>query len=121
MEYYAPDYKLHVPVSNMENDNTREALEKQMHKMFEALSSLEHAPNVQIQTGNPGTRRNPDGLSTWDDSDDETDADSRPQRSKRCHLAEYFDEDDASGDRMDTDRLGLKDFEEPPSDDDDGF
>ena len=51
----------------------------------------------------------------------ETDADARPQRTKRCHLAEYFDEDDAAHDRMDTERLGLKDFEEPPSDDDDGF
>ena len=28
MDYYAPDYKLHVPVSNMENDNTPEQLEK---------------------------------------------------------------------------------------------
>lgn len=106
----------------MENDNSREALEKQMTKMFEQLSSLEHAPNVQMQTGNPGTRRNPDGLSTWgDDSDDETDADTRPHRTTRCHIAEYYDEDDANGDRLDTDRLGLKDFEEPPSDDDEGF
>jgi len=117
MEYYAPDYKLHVPVSNMENDNSREALEKQTAKMFEALSALEHAPSVQIQTGNPGTRRNPDGLTTFDDSDDETDMDTRPARGKRCHLAEYFDDDGEGHDRLDTDKLGLKDFEEPPSDD----
>jgi histone deacetylase 1/2 len=28
MDYYAPDYKLHVPVSNMENENTPAMLEK---------------------------------------------------------------------------------------------
>lgn len=28
MDYYGPDYKLHVPVSNMENNNTRASLEK---------------------------------------------------------------------------------------------
>ena len=28
----------------------------------------------------------------------------------RSHLAEFFDEDDAEGDTMDTERLGLKDF-----------
>ena len=26
--YFAPDYKIHLPVSNMENNNTRETLEK---------------------------------------------------------------------------------------------
>ena len=33
---------------------------------------------------------------------------------------EYFD-DDAAGDTLDTERLGPGDFEEPPSDDDDGL
>ena len=51
-----------------------------------------------------------------DDEDDEWNADMRGIPNKRCHLAEYFD--DKGGDRMDTNRLGLRDFEEPPSDDD---
>ena len=36
MDYYSPDYKLHVPVSNMENENTREQLEMKKQKLFEA-------------------------------------------------------------------------------------
>eukprot|EP00962_Isochrysis_galbana_P004518 scaffold1238_cov116-Isochrysis_galbana.AAC.4 len=172
MDYYAPDYKLHVPVSNMENENTPAMLlktkvrhgrqepsspyasglgeipqagrgasalapsslaQETLHlpltrthalpgclaqqKLFEALSQLEHAPNVGIQTGNPGTRLNPDTLNI-DSEEDEEEWDLRPQRNRRQHLAEYFDEDDAEGDLLDTDRLGLHDFEEPPSDDD---
>ena len=57
--YYLPDYKLHVPVSNMENDNTREDLERQTQRLLQQLSHLEAAPNVQIQTGQPGVRRAP--------------------------------------------------------------
>ena len=35
-------------------------------------------------------------------------------RNRRCHLAEFFDTDDAEGDRMDADRLALNDFTEAP-------
>ena len=67
---------------------------------------------------NPGTRRNPDLFSSGDESDpDECDADGRLPRGKRCHLAEFFDTDRDEHDRMDTDRLGVSDFKEPPSDD----
>ena len=38
-------------------------------QIFEALAQLEHAPNVQMQTGQPGTRLNPDTLNI--DSEDE--------------------------------------------------
>jgi len=117
MDYYGPDYKLHVPVSNMENDNTPASLEKTKAKLFEALSQLEACPNVQMQTGQPGTRRNPDAMAAEDsEEDDDWPSDERNCGNKRCHLAEYFDED--VGDRMDTGRLGLRDFDEPPSDDD---
>ena len=120
VEYYAPEYKLHVPVSNMENDNTREALEKQTQKMIQHIAQLEHAPNVQMQTGQPGTRRNPDAFTTFGDSDDEgADPDERPVRTRRSHLAEFFDTDGEEHDRMDTDRFKITDFDEPPSDDDD--
>merc|ERR1712087_450945 len=96
-DYYAPEYKLHIPVSNMENENSPEMLEKTRNKLFEIISQLEHVPSVQMQTGNPGTRRNPDA-SSIDDSEDDDEDDVRPLRTKRVHLAEFFDEDDASGD-----------------------
>ena len=64
-------------------------------------------------------RRAADSFTTADDNWDEDEedvwgADERPQRLGRCHLAEFFDTDDAEGDRMDTDRLKPHDFEEPP-------
>ena len=115
--YYGPDYKLHVPISNMENDNTREDLERQTQRLLQQLSHLEAAPNVQIQTGQPGVRRAPDGFGIHDDSEDDDDADYRARHAKRVHLAEYFDEDDASGDRMDAGKIGLHQLIDPPSDD----
>ncbi len=118
MDYYAPDYKIHVPVSNMVNENTREMLEKTKQRLFEALSELEIAPNVQMQTGQPGTRRNPDSLKIDDSDDSDDDLDVRPRCGRRQHLAEFFDDDDDDRDTLDTERLGLKDFDEPPSDDD---
>ena len=115
--YYGPDYKLHVPISNMENDNTREDLERQTQRLLQQLSHLEAAPNVQIQTGQPGVRRAPDGFGIHDDSEDDDDADYRARHAKRVHLAEYFDSDDASGDRMDAGKIGLHQLIDPPSDD----
>ena len=44
------------------------------------------------------------------DEDEFLDGDARPHRAKRSHLAEQFDDDDAEGDTMDTERLGLNDF-----------
>lgn len=120
-DYYAPEYKLHVPCSNMENDNSRESLDRTTQKIMETLRQLEFAPNVQVQTGQPGTRQNPDPLFTGDSDadDDDTNAvrsDARPTRGKRCHLAEYYD-DDGDEDRLDAGKFG-QEFQEPPSDDD---
>lgn len=107
----------------MKNDNTREALEKTTQMLLQQLSQLEHAPSVQIQTGQPGTRCNPDAFGMHDDSEDDADPDEHAPFVKRCHLAEFFDTDEREQqhDRMDAGRLGIHDYEEPPSDDDDGF
>ena len=121
-DYYAPEFKLHTPVSNMQNQNSRESLEQKSAKLLQLLDSIEFAPSVQMQTGQPGTRRNPDGLFTSDGSDDEEDAEVGHKQRRACHLAEFFDTDgEAAHDRMDADRLGLKDFREPPEDDDEGL
>jgi len=50
-EYFGPDYRLHLPVSNMENLNSREYLDKTKNQLLEILSHVEPAPSVQIQTG----------------------------------------------------------------------
>mmetsp|Transcript_2964 Transcript_2964/g.8484 ORF Transcript_2964/g.8484 Transcript_2964/m.8484 type:complete len:241 (-) Transcript_2964:312-1034(-) len=51
-EYYGPDYRLHMPVSNMENLNSPEYLQKTKVKIFDILKQIEPAPGTQIETGN---------------------------------------------------------------------
>ena len=91
----------------MKNENTREMLEKTKQKIFETLAQVEHAPNVQM-------RQTPSTLQPESDDDDDWDTDMRLSRGKRQHVAEFYYEDDASGDRMDADTLGLNDFEDTP-------
>jgi len=50
-EYFGPDYRLHLPVSNMENLNSTQYLDKTKNQLLEILSHVEPAPSVQIQTG----------------------------------------------------------------------
>jgi len=38
--YFAPENKLHVPVSNMENNNTREHLDKCIQTIYENLKNV---------------------------------------------------------------------------------
>ncbi|KAK6435545.1 histone deacetylase [Oleoguttula sp. CCFEE 5521] len=50
-EYYAPEFALDVPASNMQNANTREYLEKIKTFIFENLrKTIPSAPSVQMQT-----------------------------------------------------------------------
>ncbi|TFJ84910.1 hypothetical protein NSK_003942 [Nannochloropsis salina CCMP1776] len=57
-EYYGPDYKLHLPVSNMENLNTKPYLETIKQQLFTILSQVSPT-GAQIQTGQPGTSMTP--------------------------------------------------------------
>lgn len=54
-EYFGPDYTLHVAPSNMENKNTRGALEDIRNQLLECLSKLQHAPSVQFMERPPAT------------------------------------------------------------------
>ncbi|CAE7389932.1 HDAC1 [Symbiodinium microadriaticum] len=58
-EYFAPDYKLHLPVSNMENLNTPRYLDDIRTQLFQILDGVEHAPSVPIFTGQDGTTQVP--------------------------------------------------------------
>eukprot|EP01111_Echinosteliopsis_oligospora_P016788 TRINITY_DN7087_c0_g1_i2.p1 TRINITY_DN7087_c0_g1~~TRINITY_DN7087_c0_g1_i2.p1 ORF type:complete len:390 (-),score=111.26 TRINITY_DN7087_c0_g1_i2:36-1205(-) len=46
LEYYGPDYRLHIPPTNMENKNAREYLEKCKNKILENLRHLQQAPSA---------------------------------------------------------------------------
>lgn len=50
-EYFGPDYRLHLPVSNMENLNSKEYLHRTKVELLEILRDVEPVPSVQIQTG----------------------------------------------------------------------
>ncbi len=84
-EYFGPDYKLHLPVSNMENLNTPKYLEGVLmevklavivaifvnnmnffvyFKVLQILSEVEAAPSVPIFSGQIGTTIIPDSIST---------------------------------------------------------
>jgi histone deacetylase 1/2 len=102
-EYYGPDYRLHMPVSNMENLNTPEYLDRvkvrrnavatgssdprrlshfglvyyvlSQVQLFDILKSVEAVPGVQIETGNV-TMTAPD-LAPPDADEDKQSADDR--------------------------------------------
>lgn len=104
MDYYLPDYKLHVPVSNMRNENTAEQLEARLQKVLENLSHIEIAPSVQMHHAR--TSLDPSAESDEEEYDTFA-ADVRPRRNHRPHLAEYFDEDETDADKMIGGRMGL--------------
>lgn len=93
-EYYGPDYKLHLPVSNMENLNTREYLDDIRAEVLEILSQVQPAPSAQIQTGQgsvqPATMQIPEA------DEDAQNPDVRPMdlaESRPQHRAEFYDND----------------------------
>mmetsp|Transcript_13935 Transcript_13935/g.33253 ORF Transcript_13935/g.33253 Transcript_13935/m.33253 type:complete len:431 (-) Transcript_13935:239-1531(-) len=58
-EYFGPDYRLHLPVSNMENLNSPEYLERTKIQLLEILGEIEPVPGQQIQTGQVDSQLNP--------------------------------------------------------------
>lgn len=56
IEYFGPDYNLHVSPSNMENKNSRDLLDGMRAELLENLSRLQHAPSVQFQERPPDTQ-----------------------------------------------------------------
>jgi len=63
-EYFGPDYRLHLPVSNMENLNSGSYLEKTKIQLLEVLRQVDCAPSVQMETGrsNGGLLEGPKSL-----------------------------------------------------------
>ncbi len=93
-EYYAPDFKLHLNPSNLENANTREELERTKLQIFELLSRLQGAPSVQMQEVPP------DFFVQDVDQDEYTSPDKRPQSilmrdgaERKTPAGELYDEE----------------------------
>lgn len=49
LEYFGPDYRLHIEPSNTPNHNSREYLERNLAELLRNLGELEHSPSVQQQ------------------------------------------------------------------------
>jgi histone deacetylase 1/2 len=78
-DYFGPDYRLHLPVSNMDNLNSEDYLEKTKIQLLEILAQVEPVPGVQIQTGQIDSQTNPRSINMEIDkpSANEADPDSR--------------------------------------------
>jgi len=62
-EYFGPDLRLHLPVSNMENLNSPQELEQKKIQLLEGLREIEPVPGTtQIQTGQVESQLNPRGI-----------------------------------------------------------
>jgi histone deacetylase 1/2 len=90
-EYFGPDYRMHLPVSNMENLNSLAYLEKTKQQLLEVLRGVEHVPGTQIQTGQVDSQTNPAPMQVDVDKDEQADeptADAREDTGRRDHGAE---------------------------------
>jgi len=94
-EYFGPDYRLHLPVSNMQNLNSRKYLEETKIKLLDILGEVEPVPGTQIQTGGVDSQLDPRGLgSEVDMADVEESADPNTRVTNEAlgrkeHVAEY--------------------------------
>lgn len=57
-EYFGPEYKLHLPVSNMENLNTPKYLDEMRTEVLSILDEVQ-PHGSQIHTGQAGTTQIP--------------------------------------------------------------
>eukprot|EP00979_Chaetoceros_neogracilis_P012517 scaffold3341_cov270-Chaetoceros_neogracile.AAC.15 len=91
-EYFGPDHRLHLPVSNMENLNSPEYLEHTMIQIMEVLKNVEPVPGCQIQTGQVESQLNPRALNVEIDEPDTEEAAIDDQPDKRVLLIQLTQE-----------------------------
>ncbi|PRP77333.1 histone deacetylase family protein [Planoprotostelium fungivorum] len=95
IEYYGPEYKLHVNATNMENLNAKEYLEKYKNKILENIRRI----------GRPNAATHeipPDAYEDSDEEEDDRDIDTRRSVSeldKRIARNDEYSDSDDEGDR----------------------
>ncbi|OQS02019.1 histone deacetylase, partial [Thraustotheca clavata] len=85
-EYFGPEYRLHMPVSNMENLNTPSYLNDMKQRLFEQLRQIEPVPSVPFQ-------QTPPKIQVEDVNEDMENPDARPENDAPQHEAEFYDND----------------------------
>jgi histone deacetylase 1/2 len=68
-EYYGPEYRLHLPVSNMENLNSARYMDSIRTQVLQILDGVEAAPGTQIFTGQEGTSQIPAAMTGFTQDD----------------------------------------------------
>jgi histone deacetylase 1/2 len=92
-EYYGPEYKLHLPVSNMENLNSSKYLDEIKVQVMGILDGVT-AVSTPIYTGQDGTTMVPEDSDANTESirDKELGPDERDETGGRIeHAAEFYD------------------------------
>lgn len=93
IQYYGPDFKLHLTPSDVQNLNDPKELERIKIKLLQNLSLIEHAPSVQMQQVPPDFYLLDDGL--HEDKADPNVRMSMQQKDKEVQKkGEFFDGDE---------------------------
>ena len=93
IQYYGPDFKLHLTPSDIANLNDPKELEKTKIKLLQNLSLIEHAPSVQMQQVPPDFYLLDETLA--DDKADPNVRMSMAQKDKEIQKkGEFFDGDE---------------------------
>ena len=84
-EYYGPDYRLHLPVSNMQNLNSPRYLDDVKTSVLKVLDGCDIAPGAPILTGADGTTQVP-SVFNMDSGAGEGNPDVRPTKSSDASI-----------------------------------
>jgi histone deacetylase 1/2 len=92
-EYFSPDYALHLQPSAIENQNTREYLEKHRNHLLENLRQLRSAPSVQMQKAPPSASVRERSSRRRDRRDPDTRETPEEAAERKQHPAEFYDKE----------------------------
>jgi len=93
-EYYGPDFSLHIPPSNMENQNSYEYLEKHKIQLLENLSKIKGAPSVQMHEVPPDSYYLSDEDEDLDQDQNQDTRSTMFRNDRSIHRSEeYYDDD----------------------------
>jgi len=105
LEYYGPDFRLHIEPSNMENQNNKEYLDKHLVQLLENIRHIEHAPSVAPFHRPPDHfTANQDHVEEDQDNEPDTRMHASEEDKKTYNEKELYDPDDKRRDpQRDTD------------------
>lgn len=91
LDYYGPDYRLHLTPSNMDNLNDPAYLEKMTYKIMESLRHIDHAPSVAMSEVPPDMVRH-DERADEDERDPDLRISAKELDGMVMHEAELYDD-----------------------------